>query len=69
MKDIIRKSEKVLSVEKEYGVRIEDLLRKLYVDDNLSEEKISQMLNLHINTIKKLLPKAGIYSHRLNIWS
>lgn len=57
----------MLILEKYYGIKIEELLRRLYVDDNMLEVDIAKKLKLNKITIQRWMKKAGIYSRNLKI--
>lgn len=65
MKRINKKSERILQVEEKFGVNIEELLRKLYVDEGKTSRVIAQEIGVAYMTVQKWLPRAGIYSHKL----
>lgn len=65
MKIIDSKTDKMLQVEKDLGVNIEEALRFLYVDEALSVQAISEMLRVSYVTAWKWLQLAGIYSRKL----
>ena len=47
-------------IEQVHGVQIEELLHKLYIEDNLSIRDISQKLGIHYHTINSWLKLAKI---------
>ena len=47
-------------IEMQKGVQLEELLRKLYIDDELSIRDIAKKLGVHYNTINSWLKKLEI---------
>ena len=66
MKKIQCKSDKMLFVENKTNENIEELLRKMYVDQNMDIYAMCQELGISYVTTLRWLEKAGIYSRRLN---
>lgn len=54
-------------IEDREGESIEEILRKLYVDENKLTETIADELSISYVTAFKWLRGAGIYSHKLDI--
>lgn len=67
MKKIRNKSKRILEVEQNKGVEIEEELRKLYVDENKSTEEIAKCLSISYVTAFRWLQLAGIYSRKLEL--
>lgn len=67
MKQIAKKTPKMLRVEANQGIEIEELLRKLFVDEHKSIHAISSQLGISYPVVISWLDKAGIYSRRLLI--
>ena len=67
MKQIKRKSKKMIDIEKDKGECIEEILRSMFVDENKSIIDITNELDLSYATTISWLKQAGIYSRRLNI--
>lgn len=67
MKHINKKTKRMLQYEAERGMPIEEILRRMYVDDNLSMMQISKQLNLSYPEVNKWIKQAGIYSHKLQL--
>lgn len=65
MKHITNKSEKILHIEEKFNESIEELLRKLYVDENHSIHTLARELGITYVSAYKWLNRAGIYSHKL----
>lgn len=65
MKTINKKTNKMLKIEEEYGVPIEELLRFLYVDENIPLVDLAKMIGVHKSLLVKWLVLAGIYSRKL----
>ena len=67
MKKIKEKTNKMKLIELERGVKLEEVLRQLYVDEHKSIENIAKNLNISYVTVIKWLKLAGIYSRKLDI--
>lgn len=67
MKEIKEKTNKMKLIELERGVKLEEILRQLYVDEHKSIENIAKNLNISYVTVIKWLKLAGIYSRKLDI--
>jgi len=66
MKNIIRKSKLILTIERMYGdFPIEEILRRKYVDEGKSALAVADELGVSYATIIKWLKNAGIYGRRL----
>ena len=61
VRKIENKSARMIEVEEEWGIEIEELLRWAYVDQNYSSSEISTYLSIRRTTINKWLKLAGIY--------
>ena len=55
----------MLEIESKHSVSIEELMRTLYVDQELSIQGIADTLGITYVVARKWLKKAGIYSGRL----
>lgn len=69
MRIIKDKSELMLQVEKKIGGNVEEALRKMYVDDNMSVRDISAELGVSYVTTHRWLKKAGVRSRRVKVGS
>jgi transposase-like protein len=67
VKEIKEKTNKMKLIELERGVKLEEVLRQLYVDEHKSIENIAKNLNISYVTVIKWLKLAGIYSRKLDI--
>jgi len=67
MKQIQHKNKRILELEDKHNNSIEEILRFLYVDQNMTYHQITKELNISYVTVKRWLKRAGIYSKRLNI--
>ena len=67
MKEIKNKTPLMLQIEKNHKSNIEEILRSMYVDQNLSIEEISKSINVSYVTVTKWLLKANIVSRRIHI--
>ena len=56
----MKKTEKMLEIEKQFGEDIESLLRRLYYDENKILIQISEELGIHSISIKRWMKKLGI---------
>lgn len=57
----------MLQIEQEKGENIEEVLRRMFVDENRPTENIAKELSISYVTAFKWLEKAGIYSRKLDI--
>lgn len=57
----------MLNIEREKGVKIEELLRVMFVDENKTTENIAKELSISYVTAFKWLKLAGIYSRKLKL--
>lgn len=67
MKRINKKNHAMLKIESKEGVLLEEILRRMYVDENKNIMQIAKELSTAYSTIVKWLRLAGVYSHRLNL--
>ncbi len=67
MKPIKEKNKHMLSVEIKYNCKMEELLRRLYVDKGCSIHQVAKELGVMYVTAQRWLKAAGIYSHKLSI--
>lgn len=67
MKQISTKTNAMKQVETKIGGDIEEILRVLYVDKDLSVSKINEILGTSYVTTLKWLELAGIHSRRLKV--
>jgi hypothetical protein len=67
MKEISRKNAHMLRIEDEYGERIEEILRKMYVDEHKLAKDIASTLRISYLTTVRWLKRAGVYSRRINL--
>lgn len=67
MRKIENKSDTMLGIEERFGENLEELLRRMYVDEGKTTRQIAQILSITKVSIIRWLDKAGIYSHKLNI--
>lgn len=55
------------TIESNQGVEIEELLRRLFVDENLSIEEIGKRLQLSYPHVIRWLRLAGVRSRRITL--
>lgn len=67
MKNIPHKTPSMKIIETKQGEDIEEILRRLFVDENLTHTQIAQQLNLSYVTVIKWLRLAGVRSRKLNV--
>lgn len=67
MKPLPQKTSKMRQVEANQGMEIEELLRRLFVDENRSIEAIATKLNVSYPVVISWLRQAGIYGRKLNL--
>jgi hypothetical protein len=65
MRQIKNKTRKMLEIERVKNTPIEELLRRMYVDESLSAHAISNSLNISYLTCLKWLSNANITSRRI----
>lgn len=66
MKIIQDKNKHMKHVENKFNANLEELLRRMYVDSDMSINSISKELSINYRTTWKWLKMSGIYSHKLN---
>jgi len=67
LKPIKHKNKRMLELEDLHHESIEEILRRLYVDEHKTYHQITEELSISYVTVKRWLKRAGIYSKRLNI--
>lgn len=67
MKSIPNKSKYIRVIEERYQTSIEELLRRMFVDENKTIDEMLDELGVSYLTLLKWLDKAGIYSRKLSI--
>lgn len=67
MRNIPNKSVLMNEIETKLGGDIEEILRSLYVDKNMSVDQIGRTLNLSYVTIRTWLRLAGIRSRMIKL--
>jgi DNA-binding transcriptional regulator LsrR (DeoR family) len=67
VKRIKKKSRTMIGIEERFGEELEELLRRLYVDEGKTNEEVAQTLSITKVSAIRWLEKAGIYSHKLDI--
>ena len=67
MKEINRKTKKMREIETKTKERIEETLRRMFVDENKSYEEIAKELSVSYVTVVRWLQLAGIHSRKLSI--
>lgn len=67
MKTIAKKNSLITQTETNQGEEIEELLRRLYVDENLTYHEIAETLHISYVTVGRWLRKSGIRSRRINL--
>lgn len=67
MREIKNKTKQMTELESEHGVIVEELLRKVWVDDGLNRDEACAFLCISPVTLKAWLEKAGIWSRRLEL--
>lgn len=67
MKSIPNKSKYIRVIEERYQTSIEELLRRMFVDENKTIDEMLDELGVSYVTLLKWLDKAGIYSRKLSI--
>lgn len=67
MKEIERKSTTINNLEYREGEKIEEILRRKFVDENKQIMEIANELQISYPTVCKTLKLAGIYSRMLKL--
>jgi transposase len=67
MKSILDKNSRMKTIENKEGVRIEEVLRHKFIDENKTIEQIADELKISYVTVHKWLSLAGIYSRKLRL--
>lgn len=67
MKKISHKNSLMKTIENQNKEEIEELLRRLFVDDNLTQEQIAEKLQISYVTVLRWLRMAGIRHRRINL--
>ena len=62
-----KKSKRIIEKEEEWGINVEEALRRLYVDENLHKDEMASRLGISKLTIEKYMKLAHIFSRRLKI--
>ena len=66
MKCFKSKSDTAKAIESIRGNSIEEILRELYVDQNMTTHEVAGALKVNYTTAFRWLKAAGIYSHKLS---
>jgi DNA-binding transcriptional regulator YiaG len=67
MKKFTRKNALINQIETTHGEEIEELLRRLFVDEHLSQHAIANILNISYLTVIRWLKRAGVRHRRINL--
>ena len=65
MKRIERKNNLMKAIEQTHGGDIEEIMRVLYVEHEMTIYELAQHLNISYLTAQRWLKRAGIYSKRI----
>lgn len=65
MVEIKRKTELMLALEVEHSMKIEALLHKLYVLDDMKMNDVCAILNIPRKTLIEWMKKCNLFSHQL----
>lgn len=65
MREIRNKTNAMLRLESQYSVNIEELLRRKYVDEGLTIDKLARQLIISRKTAWNWLKEAGITCRRM----
>lgn len=57
----------MLQVEENQGIKIEGLLRRMFVDENKSLHSMTEELKISYPVVISWLKQAGIYSRKLRV--
>lgn len=61
------KGKKVLGLEKKYQEPIEEIIRRMYVDENMQIPDITKELGLTVRTFYKYKNLAHVFSRRIEL--
>lgn len=67
MKPITKKNALMNQIETTHGEEIEEILRRLFVDEEKTQHEISSILNISYVTVVRWLRLAGIRSRRIDL--
>ena len=67
MKKITNKTKSMQLVETKFGEDVEEILRRMFVDEHLSQIEIANQLNISYATVYKWLRLAGVRSRKLDV--
>lgn len=67
MKKITNKTKSMQAIETKLGEDIEEILRRLFVDEHLSQAEIAKRLNISYATVYSWLRQAGVRSRKLDV--
>lgn len=61
----MKKTKHMLEIENKHGEKLEELIRRLYVDEKLSTLQMAERIGISYVTVIKWVKLAGVYSRRL----
>lgn len=67
MKHIHKKTPAMKQIETAYGLPIEEILRRMFVDEGLPSTSIQRTLGISNVTLIKWLQQAGVWSRKLDV--
>lgn len=67
MKSFGKKNGTVRGIESRYGLNIEEILRKLFVDEDKSHMAIASELGVTYLTVVRWLDRAGVRSRKIDL--
>lgn len=67
MKPFTKKNALINQLESKHGEEIEEILRRLFVDENKTQQEIAKELHISYLTVIRWLARAGIRSRRLKL--
>lgn len=67
MKQIKKKNKRMREIETKLGEDIEEVLRRMFVDENKSRKQIADELHISSLTVLRWCDLAGIRSRKLNV--
>jgi hypothetical protein len=68
MKFIESKTKRMKEVESSFGIELEELLRRLAVNEGLNALQISQRIHVHYDYTRRWLEMSGVYSSKLGLF-
>lgn len=68
MKCIQQKTNLMLLIEKVHNEKVEEILRQLYVDNNMTIKEMAEYLGIGSGTVHSWLKQADITARKMGSW-